>query len=461
MDDRNGECFENHENISSDGPINTCDSEHECLKDFLLEPRSAIRNMPCSTDSDRVDNVLSGQETQMTTQNDLGREDLFENCTDFVNSSSERTQECEIPLNCGEPITSQNSCSSIAETTNSEDERNGSYRSLSINIDDLTNPSESLKDNKLRDNEGSQLKGETKTAHSSAVQKDIDNEKTSTKCTDNQLHVSKKLTVVSHEPKVQESPKSENECQDGEVESTRSFECSNTPKGRYTSSRGRKRKGAEVTTARGRPPGPAKKKKQPVTYQSQISPDQNGIKIRIKKSSASPTVIRPPRRRDRGKKRKSKKGSNTEDEESDIGSNKQVKWKDQSVNEESEADEFGEQSDWGLRMPRQMLYDIFFMVTQEEGCLPFLIRLYFLYTSIYVEYNISQLYRVATVSCYPCKSVKEIVARQGCRTSDDFKQAVSHVFNHITPQMLWNISHRTWRKIILCHENDRAQNGYT
>ncbi|KDR11795.1 F-box/LRR-repeat protein 6 [Zootermopsis nevadensis] len=48
---------------------------------------------------------------------------------------------------------------------------------------------------------------------------------------------------------------------------------------------------------------------------------------------------------------------------------------DQSVSEESEADEFGEQSDWGLRLPRQTLYDIFYMVTQEEGCLPFLIRM--------------------------------------------------------------------------------------
>lgn len=385
MDDRNGECFENHEDMFGDGPINASDSEHECLKDFLLEPRDAIGNMPCSTGSDKADNVLSGQETQMTTQNDLGREDLFENCTDSVNFSSERTQECEIPLNCGELITSQNSCSSITETTNSEDERNGSYRSSSLNNEDLTNLSESLKDNKLRDSESSQFKEETKTGHSSVVQKDIDNEKTSTKCADNQLHVSKKLTVVSHEPKVQESPKSENENQDGVVESAHSSECSNMPKGRYTSSRGRKRKGAEMTTARGRPPGPAKKKKQPVTYQSQISPDQNGIKIRIKKSSASPTVIRPPRRRERGKKRKSKKCSNTEDEESDVGSNKRVKWKDQSVSEGSEADEFGEQSDWGLRLPRQTLYDIFFMVTQEEGCLPFLIRLYFIYTSVYIK----------------------------------------------------------------------------
>lgn len=380
MDDRNGECFENHEDMFGDGPINASASEHECVKDFMFEPRDAVRNMPCSTDSDRADNVLSVQESQITTQNDLEREDLFENCTDCVNSSSERTQECDIPSNCGELITSQNSCSGITETTNSEDERNGSCVGSSLNNEDLTNLSESLKDNTIRDSENSQFREGTKTDHASLVQKGTDNEKTSTKYADNQLNVSKKLTVESHEGKVQDSPKSENESQDGELESAHSSEFSNTPKGRCTSSRGRKRKGAEVTTARGRPPGPVKKKKQPVTYQSQISPDQNGIKIRIKKSSASATVIRPSKRRERGKKRKSKKGSNTEDDESDIGSNKQVKWKDPSVSEESEADEFGEQSDWGLRLPRQTLYDIFLMVTQEEGCLPFLIRLYFYYT---------------------------------------------------------------------------------
>jgi hypothetical protein len=383
MDDRNGECFEHHENMYGDGPINTSDPEHECLKDFLLETRDAIRSMPCSTYSDRGDCM----ETQMTTPNDLGRGDLFENCTDSVNLSSERAQECEIPSNCREIIASQNSCSSIAETTNSDDDRNGSYLSSSLNNEDLTNLSESLKDDKLRDSESSQFKEETETENSSdlssVVQKDIDNDKASTKCADNKLNVSKKFPVVSHQPNVQESPKSESESQDGEVENAHCSECPSTPKGRNAASRGRKRKGAEVTTARGRPPGPAKKKKQPVTYQSQISPDQNGIKIRIKKSSASATVVRPPRRRERGKKRKGKKDSNTEDEESDIDSNKRVKWKDSSVSEESDADKFGEQSDWGLRLPRQALYDIFFMVTQEEGCLPFLIRLYFCYTSIY------------------------------------------------------------------------------
>jgi hypothetical protein len=381
MDDRNGECFEHHQDVYNDGPMNTSDSEHECLKDFLLEPRDSLRDMPCSTDSDRVDNLPGGcLGTQTTTPNDLERGSLFGSCTYIVNSCSEREEESEVPSTCRELITSQNSCSVVTETTNSENERNGAYLPPLLNNENLTNLSESPNVDKLRDSESCQFKEDTERENSSdlssVVQMDIDNDLRSTKCADNQVNAMDKLPVVSHQLKVQESPRSESESQDGEAEHAHLFEGSDTLKGRNTTPRGRKHRGTE-TTARGRPPGPAKKKKQSVTYQSQISPDQNGIKIRIKKSSASPSVARPSRRRDRGKKRRSKRGSNTEDEESDIGSSKQVKWKDPSVSEESEGDEFGEQSNWGLRLPRQTLYDIFFMVTQEEGCLPFLIRLHF------------------------------------------------------------------------------------
>jgi hypothetical protein len=389
MDDRNGECFEHHPDVYNDGAINTSDSEHECLKDFLLEPR----DVPCSTDSDRLDN-LSGSclGTQTTTPNELEREGFLGNCTYIVNSCSEREEESEIPSKCKELITSQNSRSSITETSSSETERNGTYLSPLLNNEDLTDLRASLNVDKLRDSESGQFREETERGNSSdlssVVQTDIARDLRSTKCGDHQVNTRNKLPVVPHQLKVQESTKSESESQDGEAENAHSFESSDTLKGRNAASRGRKRKGAE-TAARGRPPGPAKKKKQPVTYQSQISPDQNGIKIRIKKSSASPSVVQPPRRRERGRKRKSKKGSNTEDEESDVGSNKQVKWKDPGVSEESEGDEFGEQSDWGLRLPRRALYDIFSLVTQEEGCLPFLIRLHFHYTLIHTKYNVT------------------------------------------------------------------------
>jgi hypothetical protein len=47
---------------------------------------------------------------------------------------------------------------------------------------------------------------------------------------------------------------------------------------------------------------------------------------------------------------------------------------------------------------------------------------------------------------------KEIVAQQHYQTTDDLKQAVRLAFNRVTPQMLRKMSHRTWRRIILCHE---------
>jgi hypothetical protein len=168
MDDRNGECFEHHRDVYNDGPINTSDSEHECLKDFLLEPRDSVRDMPCSTDSDRADNLPGGcLGTRATTQNDLGGEGLFENCAHTVNSCSEREEESEIPSKCKELITSQNSSSSITETTNSENERNGTYLSPLLNNEDLTNLSESLNVDKLRDTESSQFKEESERENSS------------------------------------------------------------------------------------------------------------------------------------------------------------------------------------------------------------------------------------------------------------------------------------------------------
>ena len=362
MDDRNGECFADHEDLYFQGSLNTSDAEHEHLKGFLLESKHSVRNMPCNTDSDRADKILG-----VCMQPEMpGVEDLFDSCTDTVNFSSERTEESEIPSNCAELINSQNSCSSTAETTNSESERNGSCVSSSLKKEDLTDCSESLKSGEVRDSESNQLKEDTETANSSnrslVVEKDADGYKVSTKCADNKMHDSKE-PVESCQLNKYKSPQTENAVQE-ELDSAQFYESCITQRGRNIALRGHKGRGAEMTV-RGRTPGPAKKKKHSVTYQSQISPDQNGIKIRIKKSSASPAVVRPSRRRERGKKRKSKKGSNTEDE-FDTGSSKRVKCKDSSVNVQSEGDESGEQSDWGFRLPKEILHHIFFMVTQEE-----------------------------------------------------------------------------------------------
>jgi len=373
MDDRNGECFGHHEDLYFEGPINASVSEHECLKDFLLEPRHSVRNMPCSTDSDRADKILNvGMQAEVT-----GEEDLLDSCTDTVNFCGERTEESEIPSDYVGLINSQNSCSSAAETTNFENDRNGSYRCPSLKEEEPADCSESLIVGEVRDSENNQCKEEAEPENSSnlslVVKKDTDSDKTSTKCGDNQIRVSKELPVVSHPPNVHKSLQPESVGEE-ELDSAQSSERSVTPRGRNTALRGHKGKGVEVMV-RGRTLGPARKKKHSVTYQSQISPDQNGIKIRIKKSSASPAAVRPSRQREHGKKQKSKKGSNTEDK-FNIGSNKRVKCKDSGVSVHSEGDESGEQSGWGHRLPEVILRDIFYMVTQEEGCLPFLVRLY-------------------------------------------------------------------------------------
>jgi hypothetical protein len=52
---------------------------------------------------------------------------------------------------------------------------------------------------------------------------------------------------------------------------------------------------------------------------------------------------------------------------------------------------------------------------------------------------------------------KVIVAQQHYQTTDDLKQAGWRAFNRFNPQMLRNMSHRTWRRIKLGHKNYGAQ----
>uniref|UniRef100_A0A4P6D7N6 Putative scf ubiquitin ligase skp2 component n=1 Tax=Rhodnius prolixus TaxID=13249 RepID=A0A4P6D7N6_RHOPR len=101
--------------------------------------------------------------------------------------------------------------------------------------------------------------------------------------------------------------------------------------------RGRKRKGG--TSSKGRQNAAVTSQ---FVYQSQISPDQNGIKIRIKKS-----LTEIPQ-----KARKKKQ--------------KEVV--------ENDYEEPLEQSGWGYKIPPGILHNIFKMVTRTEGCVPFLVR---------------------------------------------------------------------------------------
>uniref|UniRef100_A0A0A9Y455 F-box/LRR-repeat protein 6 n=1 Tax=Lygus hesperus TaxID=30085 RepID=A0A0A9Y455_LYGHE len=98
--------------------------------------------------------------------------------------------------------------------------------------------------------------------------------------------------------------------------------------------RGRKRKSA------GKIPRATPGTTTVATYHSQISPDQNGIKLRIKKSLTEvPQKVRKKRQKD-----------------------------------EDEWTEPAEQSGWGDKLPKCVLHNIFEMVTRAEGCVPFLVR---------------------------------------------------------------------------------------
>ncbi|XP_054273635.1 uncharacterized protein LOC128993631 [Macrosteles quadrilineatus] len=103
--------------------------------------------------------------------------------------------------------------------------------------------------------------------------------------------------------------------------------------------RGRKRKSVEKKPRQKKSPSTI------ATYQSQISPDQNGIKIRIKKS-LTPVPQKTRKRR---------------------------------TKQSDEVDEYvepAEQGPWGdERMPKVVLSKIFYMVTKIEGCVPFLVRM--------------------------------------------------------------------------------------
>ena len=53
--------------------------------------------------------------------------------------------------------------------------------------------------------------------------------------------------------------------------------------------------------------------------------------------------------------------------------------------------------------------------------------------------------------------IKGIVSQSRYNTTDELKDVVRQAFRQVTPARLRKMSHRTWRRIILCHENDGAQ----
>ncbi|KAJ4434756.1 hypothetical protein ANN_23325 [Periplaneta americana] len=55
--------------------------------------------------------------------------------------------------------------------------------------------------------------------------------------------------------------------------------------------------------------------------------------------------------------------------------------------------------------------------------------------------------------------LKQHLSKHRYQTFEDLKQAVREAFREITPPLLRKISHRTWRRIILCRDNDGAHIG--
>ncbi|XP_066159229.1 F-box/LRR-repeat protein 6 [Euwallacea fornicatus] len=126
-------------------------------------------------------------------------------------------------------------------------------------------------------------------------------------------------------------------------------------------------------------PGRGRAPKQSVTmYHSQISGDKNAIKIRIKKSSLSPTRPLPPNKKKSGRRKKHKVYSDTDnsDYEKKPKRSRPSATTDNDVSS-TQSGEPPEQSVWGdaLRLPAEILEKIFEETCAQDGALPTLVRL--------------------------------------------------------------------------------------
>ncbi|XP_071439200.1 F-box/LRR-repeat protein 6 [Hetaerina americana] len=106
-----------------------------------------------------------------------------------------------------------------------------------------------------------------------------------------------------------------------------------------------------------------------VTYRSQISPGQNGIKLRIRKASpGGGSAPHSGRGRGGGGTRKGRRkvtGSGRAEGSSAADGSTFVSGEEETM----------EQGMWGTSIPASILCKVFWMVTQDEGCVPFLFRM--------------------------------------------------------------------------------------
>lgn len=128
----------------------------------------------------------------------------------------------------------------------------------------------------------------------------------------------------------------------------------------------------KTTKARAKP----KRKALVAMYQSQISDNKMGIKLKLKKSEVL-TVLPPAKskkvaksNRKRSRKSKPKNTSDSDDSSYEKKPRRVNNNKATTVEKEPE-----EQTPWGILIPEPILLKIFENVVNQEGCLPALVRL--------------------------------------------------------------------------------------
>ncbi|GLH10795.1 Uncharacterized protein GBIM_15685, partial [Gryllus bimaculatus] len=354
MDEQNGECSDHPDDLySSVNPL-----------DFLLESQDSSRNVPCSNLSSDIDtsDLLSNLDAKLLPPNNFPVHSGFSNCIDPVNSSKiSAISESDLGNNCSDFFND-----SLTEHSSNlkdhlkldlicglgESDSNKDFLPCSLTSTD------GLDQNRAADNISVESEI-TRQSDAATVQTYFNDNSQSTNYTE--------VNLVGIENKIV-SPDSECNSQDTQDEEESDEKARNVGNGHYSaiqsgsrtksgSTRGRKRKSGDDVMSKGRGGCSVKKRQPAVTYHSQISPDQNGIKLKIKKSPGSVAVQKNVKRKERTRKRRSKKDEEEEEENldsSDPGST--------------------EQSKWGSHLPVPVLIKVFSTVAQEEGCLPFLVR---------------------------------------------------------------------------------------
>lgn len=128
----------------------------------------------------------------------------------------------------------------------------------------------------------------------------------------------------------------------------------------------------KTTKARAKP----KRKALVAMYQSQISDNKMGIKLKLKKSEV--LTVLPPAKSKKGAKSNRKRSRKTKPKNTSDSDDSSYEKKPRRVNNNKATaveTEPVEQSPWGIMIPEPILLKIFENVVNQEGCLPALVRL--------------------------------------------------------------------------------------